>query len=392
MPVLNLFIDTNILLNFYAFSADQTEVLDELISFIGPQGIVLHLPRQVRNEFERNRESKLQQAVADLKSCKFPPIPNLMRDTEAAEQYRKAKTDAEKALKSLIANATGLALQFDLPIDKKLGVLFDKATTYDDEGFIYERAFARTQKGDPPGKNDQLGDRYNWEVLLEHAPEQDMYIVSEDGDFASPLTDSNKPSIRPKRFLSEEWSRLKGGKSLHIYTTVKSILAHYNNLVNQATLTDAPPPPTVIQPPSISPPEIPLPVVKPVPPPFPLPPLQTPPSSSAAPVPTLPQLTTEQLQAKQSAIEYLVGSGSFTTTHYAVSKLSALKGLLDAEDAEVLFRAALDNSQISWIASDEDVHDFYVFLANHFLTAVDPSLASEVIDLLGLNGGSSAAV
>jgi len=72
--------------------------------------------------------------------------------------------------------------------------------------------------------------------------------------------------------------------------------------------------------------------------------------------------------------------------------LSALKGLLDAEDAEVLFRAALDNSQISWIASDEDVHDFYVFLANHFLTAVDPSLASEVIDLLGLNGGSSAAV
>jgi|GEM_PF-2154308 len=390
MPVLNLFIDTNILLNFYAFSADQTEVLDELISRVGPQGIVLHLPRQVRNEFERNRESKLQQVVAELRNYKFPQIPNLIRDTEAAEQYSKAKSDAEKAIKSLIANATGLALQFDLPIDKKIGELFDKATTYDDEGFIYDRAFARTQKGDPPGKSDQLGDRYNWEVLLEHAPAQDMYIISEDGDFASPLTDSNKASIRPKRFLSEEWSKLKGGKSLHIYTNVKSILAHYNHLLIQETLA-APPPPPAIQPPPILPPDIPVPVLTPLPPP-PLPPVHAPLPSPAAPTPPAAQLTPEQLHAKQSAVNYLVGSGSFATTHNAVSSLEAVKSFLTAEDAEILFRAALENSQISWVAGDEDVHDFYVYLANQFLTAVDPSLVSEVIDLLGLNGGSNSAV
>lgn len=372
MPVLHLFIDTNIFLNFYAFPADQTEVLDELIASIGPAGIILHLPHQVRNEFERNRESKLQQAVAELKNCKFPAIPNLMRNTEAAEQYSKAKADAETALKSLIANATGLALQFDLPIDKKLMELFEKATTYEDDDIIYQRAFARTQKGNPPGKNDQLGDRYNWEVLLAYVPAEDIYIVSEDGDYASPLTNSNKPSIRPKRFLSEEWSSKKDGRTLHIYTTVKSILAHYNNLVQQEALA-VPAPSPIFQP-------------------LPMPPVVVPEISQVlapAPLPPPPAMSLEQFQLKQNAIECLVESGSFSTTHSAIHSLSTIRQYLSLQDAEVLFRAALENSQISWIIGDEDVHDFYVYLANQFLTTMEVGLASEIIDLLGLNGNSS---
>ena len=55
MPVMHLFIDTNIFLNFYTYPDDDDGVIDELLENIGPNKIVLHLPKQVENEFERNR-------------------------------------------------------------------------------------------------------------------------------------------------------------------------------------------------------------------------------------------------------------------------------------------------------------------------------------------------
>lgn len=58
MPVMHLFIDTNIFLNFYTYPDDDDGVIDDLLENIGPNKIVLHLPKQVENEFERNRESK----------------------------------------------------------------------------------------------------------------------------------------------------------------------------------------------------------------------------------------------------------------------------------------------------------------------------------------------
>ena len=49
-----------------------------------------------------------------------------------------------------------------------------------------------------------------------------------------------------------------------------------------------------------------------------------------------------------------------------------------------IFNAALENAQVGWIISDDDVYDFYVKLANEFLTAVEPDLASQIVDLMGL--------
>ncbi|WP_214347856.1 PIN-like domain-containing protein [Pseudomonas congelans] len=64
---MHLFIDTNILLNLYTYPDDDDGVVDALIANIGPDQIVLHLPKQVENEFERNRESKLHGAVFEFK-------------------------------------------------------------------------------------------------------------------------------------------------------------------------------------------------------------------------------------------------------------------------------------------------------------------------------------
>ena len=43
MPIIHLFIDTNVLLNFYHFADDSLEELVQLIDMISETGICLHL-------------------------------------------------------------------------------------------------------------------------------------------------------------------------------------------------------------------------------------------------------------------------------------------------------------------------------------------------------------
>lgn len=383
MPVMHLFIDTNIFLNFYTYPDDDDGVIDGLLENIGPNKIVLHLPKQVENEFERNRESKLHGAVTEFQNSKFPnAVPNHMRGTEAARNYQDAIKIAESAKKTLIANATGLELQNDLPVDKKITELFNKSQKYAEDDATFKLAIERSQRGNPPGKGESVGDRYNWEVLLKHVPAGDLHIVSKDGDYASPLANLDKRTVKAKRYLSEEWSKKKEDGSLHIYTNIKSVIAHYKKLVQQPELPE--PPPMELDAP---PPAIPFPVPPPPPPP-PLPP----PVHGVAAVGE-PQREPDQLQSpdylafinqKNEAIEYLKESGSFSTTHMAISKLSQYLGYFNVSDATELFNAALENAQVGWIISDDDVYDFYVKLANEFLTAVEPDLASQIVDLIGL--------
>lgn len=385
MPVMHLFIDTNIFLNFYTYPDDDDGVIDGLLENIGPNKIVLHLPKQVENEFERNRESKLHGAVTEFQNSKFPnAVPNHMRGTEAARNYQDAIKIAESAKKTLIANATGLALQNDLPVDKKITELFNKSQKYAEDDATFKLAIERSQRGNPPGKGESVGDRYNWEVLLKHVPAGDLHIVSKDGDYASPLANLDKRTVKAKRYLSEEWSKKKEDGSLHIYTNIKSVIAHYKKLVQQPELPE--PPPMELDAP---PPAIPFPVPPPPPPP---PPPLPPPVHGVAAVGE-PQREPDQLQSpdylafinqKNEAIEYLKESGSFSTTHMAISKLSQYLGYFNVSDATELFNAALENAQVGWIISDDDVYDFYVKLANEFLTAVEPDLASQIVDLIGL--------
>ncbi|WP_439125494.1 MAG: PIN domain-containing protein [Pseudomonas rhizophila] len=379
MPVMHLFIDTNIFLNFYTYPDDDDGVIDELLEYIGPNKIVLHLPKQVENEFERNRESKLHGAVTEFQSSRFPnAVPNHMRGTEAARNYQEAIKIAESAKKTLIANATGLALQNDLPVDKKITEIFNKSQKYGEDDATFKLAIERSQRGNPPGKGESVGDRYNWEVLLKHVPAGDLHIVSKDGDYASPLANLDKRTVKAKRYLSEEWSKKKEDGSLHIYTNIKSVIAHYKKLVQQPELPE--PPPVELDAP---PPAIPMPVPAPPPPP----PVHGV-AGGGGPHRALDQLQSPEYLAvinqKNEAIEYLKESGSFSTTHMAISKLSQYLGYFDASDATKLFNAALENAQVGWIISDDDVYDFYVKLANEFLTAVEPDLASQIVDLMGL--------
>lgn len=59
----NLFIDTNIFLSFYHLSGEDLEELDKLAVLIKKKQVQLLLPRQVRDEFYRNREKENQRGT-----------------------------------------------------------------------------------------------------------------------------------------------------------------------------------------------------------------------------------------------------------------------------------------------------------------------------------------
>ncbi|RMW09860.1 hypothetical protein ALP03_00073 [Pseudomonas amygdali pv. tabaci] len=371
MAELSLFIDTNILLNFYSFPDDDLGILDELIGMIGPSDITLHLPKQVENELKRNRESKLQAAMSEFKNAKLQTaVPNHMRGTETAKQYVEAVKAAEQARKLLIGQATSLALQQGLEVDQKISALFEAAHRYPEDDHLYQKALIRMNKGNPPGKAQSIGDRYVWEVLLHHVPNGDLHIVSKDGDYASPF--SMDKQSRPLGFLADEWSEAKDGGSLAVHTNIKAVVEYFKQLQAQPVVNaPADEPIRDIDPPDLR-------VDRPAAP------------RAGGEVANLneviqPAAPIVARELVETAVRDLAESGSFSITHVAIRDLKPLLSNLTKDDVETLFRAAIDNNQIRWILSDEDVADLYLSLINAWVTNVNVDLAEELIEQMGLS-------
>lgn len=398
MARMHLFIDTNVLLNFYSFSDDGLHDLDALIAHIGEDGIAVHVPKHVINELERNRESKLRVAASEFQKAPFPDaIPRHMLGTPETDQYLKAVKTAKEARKLLIGNATAHALQRTLNVDVKVAELFTKATHHPEDCATFALAMDRMHKGNPPGKNGSVGDQYNWETLLNNLPDEDLYIVSQDGDYVSPLSDpDNKNMIRPLAFLANEWFERKGGAKLYVYAKIRALLAHYEKVLMAPVVApvvneggqahehaiEAEPSPPVegaqLQPEAevledANDQEVAL--AAGVESAF------GPATNNEAPAQAP---SAQQIAEKNAAVDMLVDSFNFQTTHSAVATLAPYRQFLTTHDAERLLKAAGDNTQIKWILSDSDVNAFYLeLLVNHFGNA-DKTILDNAIDLLGL--------
>ena len=87
---------------------------------------------------------------------------------------------------------------------------------------------------------------------------------------------------------------------------------------------------------------------------------------------------------KNEALNRLIHSDSFQTTHEAIKEVKPFQGSLTSQEAEDLLRAANDNTQISWIISDSDVYSFFMSLFTDHYSDIPDDLVDESIDLLGL--------
>lgn len=376
---MQLFIDTNIYLSFYQHSKDDVRDLDELLSEMFYDRIILHIPEQVDNELERNREARLSAAAKEFQKNFFSSeIPRHMQGLAMAQSYVDATNEAKRARDHLIAESLAKARSLQLDVDKKLELIFDAAKYHKHDPDILARGRMRAELGNPPGKPGSVGDQYNWEMLLNRLPDEDLYVVTKDGDFVSALDGKDERGMPyPNPFLKREWSFLKGKSNLYTFDSIKALLKHYKKtLANQAAQAPAEHPAEESAQPAEQEANQPVEVEVDRP---------AEQATNGYVQPELVALGPEQQAAKTAAISALQASGSFATTHSVIQTLDEFKDSFTADEVTKLFRAALDNRQVGWIISDNDVSEFYMFLFSRYVSQVDPDLMDEAIDLLGLS-------
>jgi hypothetical protein len=289
--LMNIFIDTNIWLDFYHLSKSDLEELRKIEALIEYKELNVYLPANIKDEFLRNRETKIADAMKHVKEAKYQKsFPTFLKDyPEYLELQQKIKecsrlhnTLEEKAIND-IENETLLA-------DQVISEIFSKSILCEHSDSIYEAALKRSHLRQPPGKNNSIGDAINWITLLEKIPQtEQLHLISGDGDFSSAL-DNNKLSS----YLKKEWE-LSKFSTIFYYTDLSQFFKKHFPSVNLADDF-----------------------------------------------------------VKKVLIKRLKESYSFDTTHSIVSRLLNFESFTPIEKDDII-SAYVDNSQVYWIRNDYDL-------------------------------------
>lgn len=295
---MKIFIDTNVFLTFYHFSNDDLEELRKLAVILDDKQHTLYVTDQVQDELKRNREAKIADALNKFQTQKFEDqFPQMCKEYPEYQQMRKAirvfYENKQVIREKLVDDIENSTLKADLIIRE----LIEKAERHSTNEELIGKARLRVELGNPPGKNGSLGDAINWETLLAEVPEQeDLYFISGDKDYASPMSKSAEDSLFSE-YLSTEWADRKESK-IFFYPRLSKFLNEQ-----------------------------------------------------------FPDIKLARELERILAIRALVESGSFDMTHSAITRISRIENFTPTEVDEIA-DAIVSNAQIGWIISDRDVNRF----------------------------------
>lgn len=232
---MHVFIDTNILLSFYHYAKDELDALNNVFASHEHGSATVHLTQQVKDEFTRNREVKIRDALNTFNAHNLAPqFPSFMKGYEEygalRELTKKAKDKKDELLKKLHEDIKNQ----DLVADKLIDEIFENSKLYETTKSLFYKATRRVGLGNPPGKNNSLGDAINWLALLESVPKKKtIHIISRDGDFFSVLREDE-----PHPFLEEEWEEKNGGE-LRVYRSLSAFMKeHFDGVAFSFLISD----------------------------------------------------------------------------------------------------------------------------------------------------------
>lgn len=208
----SLFIDTNVYLTFFHFSNEDLKELKKLIALINTGNLKLYLPEQTKNEFYRNREVKISDALDKLRASKLSnQYPQICQTYEEFAIMKKALKQYESNKAKLLEKIQHDAETGTLIADDVLNQLLSMAVNINTTPEILNASIIRFDIGNPPGKDKSYGDAINWESLLTIPKGNDLYFISDDKDYYSKLNDKNFND-----YLLKEWHEKKESE-LHYY-------------------------------------------------------------------------------------------------------------------------------------------------------------------------------
>jgi len=316
---MNIFIDTNIFLAFYHFTSVDLEELRKLGVLLSDGRVHLFLPKQVVQEFRRNRESKIADALRKLRkqnlNLQFPRPCQDYEEYSCLRQLQRSYSDAHaKLVKRIVEDVQAQNLKADTIIQG----LFELATLLPVDNEIQKRARRRMEFGNPPGKRGSLGDALNWEALLENVPDDEVFcLVTDDKDFASPV-DENAFNV----FLAEEWSESKNSNLLFYRSLPAFFKEHF------------------------------------------------------------PEISLASELEKDRLIRDFANSGSFAQTHAIVARLRQYSDF-SMSQVDAIIQAAISNNQIYWIIEDKAVRDFLTEVIRGKEEHINPGILAELQRVFG---------
>ncbi len=164
------------------------------------------MTEQTIEEHYRNRDRELAESFKRLDAiAAAAQIPRFADHYPEAKALREALSKAKEAKTALLKVLKDELAENKLRADKVIEDLFSSSGILKRKREDVESARLRRELGNPPGKKDSLGDQINWEILLRACnDEQDLHLVSRDGDFHGNVVDGV-----PNQFLLREWRERK---------------------------------------------------------------------------------------------------------------------------------------------------------------------------------------
>lgn len=219
-----LYIDSNIWLSLYHFSSDDLEQFGKLKDLVG-KTLQLVIPEQTKNEVRRNRDAKVKDALSKFEtiSIQFPAFSKSYEEYSSISSQVNALKDAHKTWMKKIKDDIA---KHQLPADEMIDDFFDSIPSLECSPETIHLAETRYKSGNPPGKDNKLGDAINWECLLAGIPNgNDIFFVSADKDYASPIDENQFNS-----FLTYEWNTKKESQIVFYKSLVGFLKDHISDI------------------------------------------------------------------------------------------------------------------------------------------------------------------
>jgi len=324
---INLFIDTNVYLGFYHFSNEDLEELRKLLVAMRNRDIKLFVTEQVKQEFTRNREAKIADALKQFAEQKLPnQFPQLFKNYIQYEEMRNSLHIFEEHKSKIIETLTKDIEEKTLTADQIISELFASATVIAVTADVLEKAKLRLDLGNPPGKNGSYGDAINWETLLSEIPTfEDLYLVSDDRDYSSDIDKS-----KPRQFLKEEWEKEHG--KIFFYQRLSDFFSD-----------------------------------------------------------KFPNIKLASELYKELLINDLTNSPNFSFTHGVLRKLSKYIADFAEPQVNQITDALIENRQVYWISQDGDVQDFVRTLIKEKGNMIVTEKLEKIQSIYNNNGEVTAA-
>lgn len=190
-----IFIDTNILLDFYRIK--KSDISLKYLKEIEAHKEILILTNQVEMEFKKNRQKVISEAFSEINkmSSTNVNVPTILFDAKPVEMIRKAQSVISEQQKK-ITDRVNKILANPGTQDKVFQTLqrvfktegeYNLSRNNKKRFSIRKLALKRFGLGYPPRKStdNSIGDSINWEWIIDCAIRTDKHIiiVTRDGDF-----------------------------------------------------------------------------------------------------------------------------------------------------------------------------------------------------------------